>query len=122
MVEVWISEVGRRVFPSLGSSHSKPRMSWLKNLTPVQRRALLAACLGWMFDAMDFLVYVLAIGRLKTYFGFGDATAGLLGTLTLVSAAVGGVGFGAIGERVGRGRALYMMIAVLSIFFLRAAN
>src|SRR5258708_14107672 len=91
MVEVWISEVGRRVFPSLGSSHSKPRMSWLKNLTPVQRRALLAACLGWMFDAMDFLVYVLAIGRLKTYFGFGDATAGLLGTLTRVIAAAGGL-------------------------------
>src|SRR5258708_36873286 len=105
MVEVWISGVGRRVFPSLGSSHSKPRMSWLKNLTPVQRRALLAACLGWMFDAMDFLVYVLAIGRLKTYFGFGDATAGLLGTLTLVSAAVGGVGSRGVAHPAGTVRA-----------------
>jgi len=56
---------------------------WISTLTVPQRRALIAAMLGWMFDSMDFLIYVLAIGRLKTYFGFGDATAGLLGTLTL---------------------------------------
>jgi len=41
---------------------------WFFDLTRPQRRALLAAMLGWMFDAMDFLIYVLAIGRLKTYF------------------------------------------------------
>ena len=63
---------------------------WFFALPTNQRRALLAAMLGWMFDAMDFLIYVLAIARLKTYFGFGDATAGLLGTLTLISAAIGG--------------------------------
>ena len=50
--------------------------------------------LGWMFDSMDFLIYVLAIGHLKQYFNFGDSTAGLLGTLTLVSAAVG------VGQRI----------------------
>src|SRR5262245_12172870 len=62
---------------------------WFRQLTSAQRRVLLAAMLGWMFDSMDFLIYVLAIGRLKSYFGFGDATAGLLGTLTLLSAAAG---------------------------------
>ena len=29
-----------------------------------------------MLDAMDFMLYAMAVGRLKTYFGFGDATAG----------------------------------------------
>ena len=95
---------------------------WFFSLPSNQRRALLAAMLGWMFDAMDFLIYVLAITRLKTYFGFGDATAGLLGTLTLVSAAVGGLGFGVIADRIGRVKTLNITIAIFSICSLGAAT
>jgi len=78
--------------------------------------------LGWMFDAMDFLIYVLAIARLKTYFGFGDATAGLLGTLTLISAAVGGLAFGIIADRIGRVKTLNVTIAIFSVCSLGAAT
>lgn len=95
---------------------------WFFSLPSNQRRALLAAMLGWMFDAMDFLIYVLAIARLKTYFGFGDATAGLLGTLTLISAAAGGLGFGIIADRIGRVKTLNITIAVFSICSLGAAT
>jgi MFS family permease len=98
------------------------RGSWLRTLTIAERRALLAAGLGWMFDSMDFLIYVLAIGRLKSYFGFGDATAGLLGTLTLVSAAVGGLSFGVIADRIGRVRALNITILIYSVCSLGAAT
>src|SRR3954469_12195816 len=63
---------------------SSRAMNWIRTLTPMQRRALFAAMLGWMFNAMDFLIYVLAIGRIKTYFGFGDATAGFPRTLLCV--------------------------------------
>lgn len=96
--------------------------SWLRALTVAERRVLIAAGLGWMFDSMDFLIYVLAIGRLKSYFGFGDATAGLLGTLTLVSAAVGGLSFGVIADRIGRVRALNITILIYSICSLGAAT
>src|SRR3954471_21104572 len=95
---------------------------WFFKLTQPQRRALLAAMLGWMFDAMDFLIYVLAIGRLKAYFGFGDATAGLLGTLTLICAAAGGLGFGVLADRLGRVRTLNITIAIFSICSLGAAT
>ena len=78
--------------------------------------------LGWMFDSMDFLIYVLAIGRLKSYFGFGDATAGLLGTFTLISAAVGGLAFGVIADRIGRVRTLSITIAIFSVCSLGAAT
>lgn len=98
------------------------RASWLRSLTTMERRVLLAAGLGWMFDSMDFLIYVLAIGRLKTYFGFNDATAGLLGTLTLVSAAVGGLSFGVIADRIGRVRALNITILIYSVCSLGAAT
>lgn len=95
---------------------------WLLELTPVQRRALLAAMLGWMFDAMDFLIYVLAIGRLQAYFGFNAGTAGLLGTLTLLSAGVGGLAFGVIADRIGRVRSLNITIAIYSICSVGAAS
>jgi MFS family permease len=78
--------------------------------------------LGWMFDAMDFLIYVLAISHLKTYFGFGDGTAGLLGTMTLLSAAVGGLAFGVIADRIGRVRSLNITIAIYSVCSLGAAT
>ena len=58
-------------------------MPWYRTITREQWRALVAAKLGWMLDAMDFLLYVMAIGALKNYFGFDDAFAGLLGTFTL---------------------------------------
>jgi MFS family permease len=97
-------------------------MTWVSKLTPVQRRALFAAMLGWMFDAMDFLIYVLALGRIKTYFGISDATAGLLGTFTLLSAAAGGLAFGVIADRIGRVRSLNITIAIFSVCSLGAAT
>ena len=107
---------------AIAEPRSTASLGWLAELSPVQRRTLLAAMLGWMFDAMDFLIYVLAISRLKTYFGFNDATAGLLGTMTLLSAAGGGLAFGVIADRIGRVRALNITIAIFSIASLGAAT
>jgi hypothetical protein len=36
----------------------------------------LAAKLGWMLDAMDFMLYTMAVGQLRNYFQFGDDVAG----------------------------------------------
>jgi MFS family permease len=97
-------------------------MPWYRTITPEQWRALLAAKAGWMLDAMDFLLYVMAIGRLKTYFQFNDATAGLLGTVTLLVSAGGGILFGTIADRVGRARALMGTILIFSVCSLGAAT
>jgi MFS family permease len=75
-----------------------------------------------MLDAMDFLIFVMALGRLKTYFGFSDATAGLLGTVTLVTSAGGGIAFGLIADRIGRTRALMTTILIFSLCSLGAAT
>ena len=95
---------------------------WYKDITKDQWRALAAAKLGWMLDAMDFLLYVYAIGQLKAYFGFNDATAGLLGTVTLVTSAVGGIVFGIVADRAGRTRALMATILIFSLCSLGAAT
>jgi MFS family permease len=95
---------------------------WYRTITREQWHTLIAAKLGWMLDAMDFLLYVMAIGRLKAYFGFDDATAGLLGTITLVVSAAGGILFGVVADRIGRTRALMSTILIFSLCSLGAAT
>ena len=62
-------------------SHAAPRPATFRDVTPAQWKTLIAAMAGWMFDSMDFMIYVMAIGRLQKYFGFDAAQAGLLATV-----------------------------------------
>jgi len=96
--------------------------AWYRSITAEQWRALIAAKLGWVLDAMDFLLYVMALGHLKNYFSFNDATAGLLGTITLLVSAGGGLFFGVIADRFGRARALTWTILIFSLCSLGAAT
>ena len=95
---------------------------WYRTITRDQWRVLAAAKAGWMLDAMDFMLYAMAIGQLRTYFGFNDATAGMLGTVTLVMSGVGGILFGYLADRLGRTRALMGTIVVFSVASLGAAT
>jgi len=103
--------------------HIEPRPdAWYRTITRDQWRVLVAAKLGWMLDAMDFMIYAVAVGRLKTYFGFSDATAGMLGTVTLATSALGGLIFGVLADRIGRTRALMGTILIFSFASLGAAT
>lgn len=97
-------------------------VSWYRTITNDQWRTLAAAKLGWMLDAMDFMLYAMAIGQLRVYFGINDATAGLLGTVTLVMSAFGGIIFGYVADRVGRTRALMGTILIFSLASLGAST
>src|SRR3954470_4501065 len=95
---------------------------WYRDISRDQWRTLAAAKVGWMLDAMDFMLYAMAVGQLRSYFGFGDATAGLLGTATLLTSGIGGVAFGSIGDRFGRGRALMATVTIFSVASLGAST
>jgi MFS family permease len=95
---------------------------WYRTITAEQWRVLWAAKFGWMLDAMDFMLYAMAIGQLRSYFQFNDAMAGMLGTITLVMSGVGGLMFGYVADRFGRARALMGTIAVFSVASLGAAT
>src|SRR5437762_5294955 len=97
-------------------------LPWYRTITREQWLVLAAAKSGWMLDAMDFMLYAMAVGRLKTYFGFGDATAGMLGTVTLAMSAAGGLVFGVVADRLGRTRALMGTILIYSLASLGAAT
>ena len=95
---------------------------WYRTISPEQWRVLVAAKFGWMLDAMDFMLYTMAVGQLRSYFGFGDDIAGMLGTATLVMSGVGGAIFGYVADRFGRTRALMTTILIFSLSSLGAAT
>jgi MFS family permease len=103
-------------------AHGVQALPWYRTVTREQWRVLVAAKFGWMLDAMDFMLYTMAVGQLRSYFQFGDATAGMLGTVTLVMSGVGGAIFGYVADRLGRTRALMGTIIIFSFASLGAAT
>jgi MFS family permease len=84
-------------------------------VTSAQRRTLLAAALGWLLDAFDAMLYALVLTYIMRDLGMSKATAGFLGSLTLLASGIGGVAFGFIADRIGRKRALMLSILTYSI-------
>jgi MFS family permease len=89
---------------------------WWRTAPSQARRALVAASLGWLLDAFDVMLYALVLATLMADLGMSKSTAGLLGSLTLVASAAGGLLFGVIADRYGRTRALIGSIAIYSVF------
>ncbi|HEX5474106.1 MAG TPA: MFS transporter [Vicinamibacterales bacterium] len=89
---------------------------WYRTTTPTQRRTLLAAALGWMLDSMDVMLYSMVLAYLMADLGMSKETAGLLGSITLLASAAGGVAFGILADRWGRARSLTASIVIYSVF------
>jgi len=90
--------------------------NWWRESSSVSRRSLIAASLGWMLDSFDVMLYALVIAFLMADLGISKSTAGLLGSLTLIASAAGGMAFGVIADRFGRVRALMASILTYSLF------
>ena len=78
-------------------------------------RALFAAQLGWMLDAMDFLLFSFAVIPIREEFGLSNGTMGALTSVALIASAIGGMVFGRLADRLGRVRALSLSILLYSI-------
>ncbi|HSC28423.1 MAG TPA: MFS transporter, partial [Vicinamibacterales bacterium] len=89
---------------------------WWRAGSPDARRSLIAASLGWMLDSFDVMLYALVLAALMLDLGMTKEVAGLLGSVTLVASAAGGMIFGVIADRFGRTRALMGSILIYSVF------
>jgi MFS family permease len=92
------------------------RFAWYRDAPSEARRALGAACLGWMLDSFDVNLYALVLAAVMADLGFAKSVAGLIGSFTLVAAAIGGILFGLAADRYGRTRALIGSILIYSVF------
>lgn len=90
--------------------------AWWREASPAARRALVAASLGWLLDSFDVMLYALVLAALMADLGIAAGTAGLLGSVTLVASAVGGMIFGVLADRHGRTRALVWSVLLYSVF------
>jgi MFS family permease len=90
-------------------------LSWRREITREQWRVLFAAQLGWMLDAMDFLLYSFALTAIRADFSLSSAAAGALGAIPLATSAAGGVLFGYLSDRYGRARAMGWAVLTFSL-------
>ncbi len=89
--------------------------AWPKDVTPAERKSLIAGGFGWMLDAMDVMLYSFVLTYLIHDFAMNKSTAGFLISVTLVASAIGGFLFGLIADRIGRTRALMASILLYSM-------
>ncbi|HMF96971.1 MAG TPA: MFS transporter [Vicinamibacterales bacterium] len=91
---------------------------WWRDADTDARHAFVAASLGWMLDSFDVMLYAIVLAALiqdpSMHLSF--EVAGILGSVTLVSAAAGGIAFGVLADRIGRKRALMAAVLIYSVF------
>jgi MFS family permease len=91
-------------------------VKWWREGGPEARRALAAGMFGWMLDAFDVMIFALVLPYVRADLGLTSAQGGYLGSVMLVAAAAGGVGFGWFADRFGRTRALMLSVLLYSVF------
>ncbi|MFZ0303419.1 MAG: MFS transporter [Terracidiphilus sp.] len=88
---------------------------WLAESSPMQRRTLIAASLGWMLDSMDVMIYALVLGQVQHELNLTTSQSGAMMSATLLAAAAGGLAFGWFADRFGRVRALSLSVLGYSV-------
>jgi MFS family permease len=100
------------------SPSSDGLFSWWTEADARARHAFIAAALGWMLDSFDVMLYAMVGAALinDPTLHLSLQTNGLLGSVTQLAAAAGGIVFAVIADRLGRKRALMAAIFVYSVF------
>ena len=96
-------------------------VAFYHDMNTSERRTFWACAAGWALDGMDFMIYPLVIGTIIAMWKVDAGYAGLAGTVTLMSSAVGGWLGGYIADRIGRVRTLQFTILWFSVFSLVCA-
>jgi MFS family permease len=89
---------------------------WLQKTSPDERRALLAAYLGYGLDGFDFMIYSFIIPTLLSLWSISKAEAGYIASGTLITSAIGGWAAGVLADRYGRARILQLTVLWFAAF------
>ena len=96
-------------------------LAFYRDMTLPERRTFWACASGWALDGMDFMIYPLVIGTIIALWKVDAGTAGLAGTVTLLSSAIGGWLGGYLSDHIGRVKTLQLTILWFSFFSLLCA-
>src|ERR1700761_9279103 len=89
---------------------------WLKSTSLSERRALIAAYLGYGLDGFDFMVYSFIIPSLMSLWALSKAQAGYIASGALITSAIGGWASGVLADRYGRARILQLTVLWFAVF------
>ena len=100
-----------------------PQERWYHGITGYQWLVLTIASLGWVFDVFEGQIFVSSMNEAMPSLvepGTSDATIKLYNNIALgaflAGGALGGVVFGALGDRIGRARTMVITILMYSAF------
>ncbi|HVE86298.1 MAG TPA: MFS transporter [Myxococcales bacterium] len=96
---------------ALAASPSEGRWAWLREPTGGQWLSFGAAWLGWVLDAFDFTIFLLAMPLISQEFNVSNTAVSGSITLTLLVRMLGGVAAGMAADRWGR--RLPLMLSVI---------
>jgi SHS family lactate transporter-like MFS transporter len=89
---------------------------WYSQVSSDQWRAFWAVFLGWVVDAFDFTISTFILIDIQNSFDVSRASAGLLGTVTLVMRLVCGGASGTLADKYGRKLPLMLSVLWFSVF------
>ena len=95
-------------------------LDWYWTLSPPGRTAFWATFGGWALDAYNQMTVGFVLPAVTAVFALSTTQAGLLGTVGLVTSAVGGAMAGAVADAIGRVRVLIISIGAYALFALLA--
>jgi MFS family permease len=105
------------------SFESSSRKSWIREVSRYQWLVLVVAWLGWVFDSMDGTLFALVQRRsMVELMGPGASAADVafysrvVLSSMLLGWAIGGIGFGALADYIGRTKALTFTVLIYSAF------
>ena len=90
--------------------------SWYRELNGKEKRTFWSCKMGYGLDAMDTQFLSFVIPTLIATWAISKADAGLIGTVTLLTSALGGWLAGILSDRFGRVRALQITITWFAVF------
>jgi MFS family permease len=90
--------------------------SWFHELTGKEKRTFWSCKVGYALDAMDTQFLSFVIPTLIATWGMSKGDAGLIGTVTLLTSALGGWLAGILSDRIGRVKALQITILWFAFF------
>nr|WP_240702301.1 MFS transporter [Trinickia terrae] len=94
---------------------------WYRHTNASERRAFWSCKIGYALDAMDTQFLSFTIPALMAAWSLTKGEAGLIGTVTLLTSAVGGWLAGILSDRIGRVKTLQITILWFAFFTLACA-
>jgi len=91
-------------------------LPWYKEISNYQWKVLVAAGLGYCLEAMDMMLYSMVVIQIMEELRMDYSSAGLVASLSLLSAAFGGILFGILADKMGRTKSLLLSILMYSVF------